>query len=160
MNFILYTDGGCSGNKRDAGCRGAWAYVLLDSAKNIIHKDCGTCDNTTNNRMELNAIISGLTLLSSTHIAFGLPCKLYECVVLTDSKYVVDNFNDYLPEWKVRRWKKSGGGLVINDDLWKRLDLLIPEFKLVKLQWVKGHANNEFNVLADLMVRSVLYPNK
>jgi ribonuclease HI len=155
MEYTIYTDGGCSGNKRDSGCKGAWAYVILDPAKNMVYQDVSGEENTTNNRMELMAVIRGL----GTCCCFDRTIK-HECIVLTDSKYVADNYNDYLQEWKKNGWRKSNGGQVLNFDLWKELSLLIPEFKSVKIKWVKGHAVNVYNQIADSLVRSVLYPTK
>jgi len=155
MLLTMYTDGGCSGNRRGAGCPGSWAYIILDIANNILDKNCGIEHDTTNNRMELHSIINGLE-----NIKKMIEYNLYSIIIKSDSKYVINNYEEFLPEWKKSGWRKCGGGLVINSDLWKRLDLLIPDFKSVSFQWVKGHAGDEFNALADQMVRSKLYPTE
>lgn len=157
MEFTIYTDGGCSGNKRNAGCKGSWACIVLDPGNNSIGKASDTEENTTNNRMELSAVINGLKLLK--HISnkdYG-GSKIHDCIVVTDSKYVVDNFNEYVPTWKRNGWKKTGGGSVLNIDLWKEICSLSPEFKSFKFKWVKGHSTNKFNQEADALVRNLLY---
>jgi ribonuclease HI len=153
MQYRIYTDGGCSGNKRDAGCKGAWAFLILDYGNNIVKRGSGIEENTTNNRMEMTAVIKGLQLLK----LYSFNPKLEDCIVITDSKYVVNNFSEYLPEWKRNGWRRSGGGGVVNIDLWKEIGSLSPEFKSFKFQWVKGHSTNKFNQEADALVRSLLY---
>jgi ribonuclease HI len=153
MLYKIYTDGGCSGNKRDAGCKGAWAFIILDCIDNVIANGAGKADNTTNNRMEMMAVIKGLTTL----ISFIGDPKINDCLIITDSRYVVSNYEEYVPEWKKNGWRKSGGGNVINIDLWKEICSLSPEFKSCKLQWVKGHSTNKFNQEADALVRSLLH---
>ena len=157
MEFTIYTDGGCSGNKRNSGCQGAWACIILDPGNNEIGKAFQAENNTTNNRMEMTAIIKGLELLKNmTAVLYG-GTKFHDCVVVSDSKYVINNFEEYLPEWKKNGWRKSGGGSVINVDLWKKICSLFPEFKSFKFKWVKGHSTNRFNQEADALVRSLLY---
>jgi ribonuclease HI len=157
MDFTIYTDGGCSGNKRDAGCRGAWAYIIIDPAGQIINSESGIDFNTTNNRMEMMAVIEGLSsLIKISNFNYG-GSKIHNCTVITDSKYVINNFEDYIPEWKKNGWKKSGGGSVVNIDLWKEICSLSPEFKSFQFKWVKGHSTNKFNQEADALVRSLLY---
>ena len=155
MKYSIYTDGGCSGNKRDAGCKGAWAFVILNVFDEIIHSGAGREVNTTNNRMELTATIKGLEELINIQNKFG--SKDTECTVYTDSKYVSDNFSDYVEGWKENGWRKSSGGSVINTDLWKLLCSRTPEFKSFKFQWVKGHSTNKFNQLVDKTLRDLLY---
>jgi ribonuclease HI len=153
MEYVIYTDGGCSGNKRDAGCKGAWAFIILDCGNNIVKKGNGIEENTTNNRMEMKAIIEGLKMLKS----YSFNPKLEDCVVITDSRYVAGNYSDYVPEWKKNGWRKNGGGTVLNIDLWKEICSLSPEFKSFKFKWVKGHSTNKFNQAADALVRDLLY---
>jgi len=157
MEFTVYTDGGCSGNKRDAGCNGAWAYIALDPANTVLGRASGLEVNTTNNRMELTAVIKALTLLKAFGDNFFGGAKIHDCIVVSDSKYVINNFEEYVPEWKNNGWRKSGGGSVVNIDLWKQLCSLSPEFKSVKFKWVKGHSTSKFNQEADALVRKLLY---
>lgn len=157
MQFKIYTDGGCSGNKRDAGCKGAWAYIILDSADNIIDRLSGLEKNVTNNMMEMMAVIRGLKTLKSFTDYQYVSSKIHDCIIMTDSRYIVGNYEDYVPEWKKNGWRKSGGGSVINIDLWKEICSLSPEFKSFKFQWIKGHSTNKFNQEADALVRNLLY---
>jgi ribonuclease HI len=157
MEFTIYTDGGCSGNKRDAGCKGAWAFIILDTSKAILDKSSGLVENTTNNRMEMTAVYEGLVSLKKLLTDYYGGPEYHNCVVITDSKYVSNNFHAYIHEWKDNGWKKAGGGAVINVDLWKKIYSLSPEFKSFKFQWVKGHSTNKLNQAADALVRDLLY---
>ena len=157
MEFTIYTDGGCSGNKRDAGCKGAWAFIALDPAGKKIAEANGSEINTTNNRMEMMAVIKGLEILKRMTDLYYAGSKINDCIVISDSKYIINNFEEYIPEWKKCGWKKSGGGSVINIDLWKEICSLSPEFKSFKFKWVKGHSTNKFNQEADALVRNLLY---
>jgi len=154
MKFKIYADGGCSGNKRGAGCPGAYAYIVLDSGNNVIYKSGARVENTTNNRMELMGVIEGLKCLYGYTTNYTIKP---ECSVITDSKYVVDNFNDYMTIWIKNGWRKSGGGIVINSDLWKRLHEHSEVFLPFKISWVKGHSSNLYNRSADELVRYYLY---
>lgn len=156
MEFIIYTDGGCSGNKRDAGCPGAYAYIIFDaSGAEIVHSS-GKRENVTNNQMELLAVIAGAKKIRDyTNKFLGTSYK-HSIIVYTDSKYVCDNFNDYIEEWKTRRWKKSNGQPVINIEYWKKLDQLSSEFKSFNIRWVKGHSKDKINNKVDEMVRKHL----
>ena len=157
MKFTIYTDGGCSGNKRDAGCKGAWACIVLNPVNFLVAKMSGIELNTTNNRMEMMAIIKGMRILYTyANLQYG-GSKINDCTVVSDSKYVINNYNDYISEWKNNGWKKSGGGNVLNVDLWKEICSLSPEFRSFRFIWVKGHSTNKFNQEADALVRSLLY---
>ncbi len=149
MEFTVYTDGGCHGNRRDAGCPGGYGYVILDPGNNKICEGGGKRKDTTNNRMEMLAVIQGLIALKEILNDECCGSDIHDCIVKTDSRYVCDNFDDYLPEWKKNGWRKSKGGVVLNKDLWKRIDGLTPEFKSFRFQWVKGHARDKWNILVD-----------
>ena len=157
MDFTIYTDGGCSGNKRDAGCKGAWGFIVLDPAEKTVIEGHGLEKNTTNNRMEMMAVIKGLRALKRVSDSHYGGSKIQNCTVISDSKYVINNFEEYVPEWKSNGWRKSGGGSVINIDLWKEICSLSPEFKSFQFKWVKGHSTNKFNQEADALVRDLLY---
>jgi len=107
LEFTVYCDGGCSGNKRGAGCPGGYGYIILDPSNTIIKKDGGFEYNTTNNRMELQAAIKGMSALREILNEQYDDATKHSCIVKTDSKYVCDNFNDYLPIWKKNGWRKS-----------------------------------------------------
>lgn len=150
MEYQIYTDGGCSGNKRDSNCPGGYAYVILDPAESVLESGSGRVENTTNNRMEMLAVIEGLHALRKM---LGRDAKLHSCVVVTDSKYVCENYVDYLPGWRRNGWKKANGKGVLNVDMWKRIDEVTPEFKSFRFKWVKGHASNRFNEMVDGMAQ-------
>ena len=149
MEFKVYTDGGCSGNKRDAGCPGGFGYIILDAADSILLSNGGREENTTNNRMEMMAVIEGTRALTELLNQEWVDSNEHDCVVFTDSRYVCDNYEDYLLGWKKNGWKKANGKPVLNVDLWKRIDLAAPEFKSFRFRWVKGHASNRFNIMVD-----------
>jgi len=156
MTYTVYTDGSCSGNKRDAGCKGGFGYVILDSSQSMIMHGKGTRKNTTNNQMEMTAVIRGLEALIEYLKKFHGEAKFHDCIVKTDSKYISDNFIEYLPLWKSRNWRKSSGGPVLNVGLWKRIDNLTLEFKSFRFHWVKGHASNKWNKKADALATSYI----
>ena len=132
----IYTDGACSGNPG----RGGWAAIILDGEK--IEKISGSKDNTTNNRMELTAVISALKYVK------GKDLEIY-----TDSKYTKDGIEKWISNWKKNGWKTANKQDVKNKDLWNELDRLNSE-KNVQWNWVKGHANNQYNNMADELARS------
>lgn len=132
---ILYTDGACSENPGVGG----WAFVL--QYKNTQKKVAGGELLTTNNRMELKAVIEGLKALKE-------PCDVE---VYSDSAYVVNAFqNDWIVSWQLNNWKNSQKKEVLNRDLWEELLDLISKHK-VSFFKVKGHQDNELNNLCDKM---------
>lgn len=149
MEFTIYTDGGCSGNQRDANCPGGYGYVIIDSGSNILRRGGGHRMNVTNNQMELLAVIQGMRALQKLLDSEYGSAKNHGCIMRPDSKYVSDNFVEYLPVWKKNGWRKSNRKPVLNTALWKLLDALTPEFKAFNFKWVKGHARSKFNNMAD-----------
>ena len=136
----LYTDGACSGNP---GIGGYGAILIF---KGIERELSGGELSTTNNRMEIYAVIAGLEKLKEK-------CKVG---VYSDSAYTVNAFNEgWIYGWKKNGWKKSDGKDVLNADLWKKLyDLtLVHEVTFIK---VKGHADNEFNNRCDALARAAI----
>lgn len=128
----IYTDGACRGNP---GLGGWGAYLIYgDSDKKLYGGEA----QTTNNRMEMMAAIEALKALKQ-------PCyvKLY-----TDSRYLQQGINDWMPRWKARNWLNAQKKPVKNQDLWRELDQLINYHK-VEWHWVKGHSDNHGNDLAD-----------
>ena len=151
--YHIYTDGACSGNKRDAGCIGGFGYVLIDThARKIIKTDGGAVINTTNNRMELMGAIAGMQEL----IKIKKDASEEKCAVILDSSYVVDNWNDYIDTWIENKWRKANKQPVINSDLWKILYKVVMKFKAVKFKWIKGHDKQKFNELADEIARKYI----
>ena len=136
----LYTDGACSGNP---GVGGYGAILVHVDANGIKHeKEFSQGYNmTTNNQMELLAVIVGLEALKK-------PCNV---TVYSDSKYVVDAFNNkWIGGWIAKGWKTAGKSPVKNVDLWKRL-LEAKKQHDVEFIWVKGHAGHEYNERCDTL---------
>lgn len=133
---VIHTDGGCSGNPGPGG----WAW-----AATRINYDYGFEAHTTNQRMELMAVLEGLK-------AFCGNTKTVE--VVSDSSYVVNCFRDkwYLG-WHARDWKTSAKKPVANRDLWEPLIEISVKYD-VKYTWVKGHSGNEMNDFVDLLAVS------
>lgn len=129
----IYTDGACSGNPGPGG----WGAILMYGA----HKKelSGGEASTTNNRMELTAVISALELLKE-------PCAVE---LWSDSKYVIDALDKgWAKGWRAKGWVKSDKKPALNPDLWARL-LDLCEIHTVRTHWVKGHAENEYNNRCD-----------
>jgi len=133
MKFKIYTDGACSGNPG----KGGWAAIILDQNSNQ-SSISGSESKTTNNRMELMAPIMALKNIK----------KKSEIIIYTDSKYVKDGITDWIQKWKLNNWKNSNKKSVKNKDLWVKLDYACQKHK-VKWTWVKAHAENKYNNLAD-----------
>ena len=129
----MYTDGACKGNP------GAGGFCCILKYKGKEKLVSGEEANTTNNRMELRAVISGLEILRE-------PC---EVTVYSDSKYVVDAMKlGWARGWKEKGWKKSDGKTALNTDLWERL-LSLSEMHRLRFVWVKGHDGHEYNERCD-----------
>ncbi len=137
-SITIYTDGACSGNPGSGG----YGVVLIYNNK---RKELSEGFKlTTNNRMEILAVIKGLETLNQ-------PC---EVTLYSDSKYVVDAIEKgWVERWKSNNWKRNKKEMAVNIDLWKRLLELLAIHK-VKFKWVKGHANNIENERCDELARN------
>lgn len=130
---IIYTDGACSGNPG----KGGYCAILMHEDKEKVIS--GSETETTNNRMELLAVIKGLEALK-------MPCSVN---VYSDSQYVVDAFNKgWIIGWMNNNWKNANKKEVKNVDLWKKL-LELCGVHLVKFTKVAGHSDNEYNNRCD-----------
>ena len=128
----IYTDGACRGNPGPGG----WGAVLIAARhRKTMH---GGEAETTNNRMELTAAIEALNALKSAS----------KVTLYTDSKYVMDGINEWMPNWKKRGWKTAARKPVKNQDLWMALDEAIQRHE-ISWKWVKGHNGNPGNEEAD-----------
>ena len=128
----IYTDGACSGNPGPGG----WGVILMYKGKS--KEISGAEEMTTNNRMELIAVISALEALNE-------PC---EVELYTDSQYVSNAINlGWLESWQKKDWKRKGGEIK-NLDLWVKMAPLLEKHK-VTFVWVKGHSDNEYNNRCD-----------
>ena len=135
----IYTDGACSGNPGPGG----WGVLLRygDHEKEM----SGGEEDTTNNRMEMMAVIKALEALT----------KKSDVHLYTDSKYVMQGVNEWMEGWKVKNWKTASKKPVKNKDLWQRIDSLIYEHD-VTFFWVKGHAGHPENERADELATSAI----
>lgn len=145
----VFTDGACSGNPGAGG----WGAVVL-TPKNAFTFS-GFSPMTTNNRMELTAVIKGLT--------FARKCKKKKVHVFSDSAYVVNAITKgWLKTWHANGWKKSDGEIIKNSEMWAALYILITSgfFDEVKFFKVKGHSGNHFNEMADKLARQAVLDGK
>ena len=148
---VLYTDGACSGNPGKGGYGGV--YLPKQTSNLNCQEFSGGDDNTTNNRMELMAVIEGLKLIEDKEES-GLKKKKKKVKVYSDSAYVVNAFNqNWLNNWMKNGWRSSGGGEVLNIDLWKELSSLT-EKREVEFVKVKGHSDNVLNNRCDALATS------
>jgi len=132
-NVVIYTDGACKGNPGPGG----WG-ALLRSADGSEKELCGGELGTTNNRMEMMAVIEALAALKR-------PCAV---VLHIDSQYVLKGMTEWLVGWKAKGWKTAAKQPVKNVDLWQRLDALVAGHT-IDWRWVKGHAGDPGNERAD-----------
>ena len=130
----VYTDGACRGNPGPGG----WGVLIRQDG--VERELSGAEPDTTNNRMELTAAIMALR-----EIPAGSTLHLF-----TDSKYVMDGLNEWLPNWKKRGWKTADKKPVKNQDLWQALDEANARHR-VRWHWVKGHSGNSGNHHVDLL---------
>ncbi len=137
MNHVqIYTDGACKGNPGPGG----WGAVLLSGGteKELFGGEMGS----TNNRMELTAVIEALTALKR-------PCKV---TLYLDSEYVRKGITEWVAGWKVRGWRTAAKQPVKNVDLWQRLDHLVGTTgHIIEWRWVRGHSGDAGNERADML---------
>lgn len=130
----LYTDGACSGNPGPGG----WAFILRHEASGKQIERSGGEPATTNNRMELMAIVMGLRALTR-------PARVR---LVSDSEYALKGLGQWLEGWKRRGWKTAGKQPVKNQDLWEELDALAGGHS-VEFEWIRGHAGHAENERCD-----------
>lgn len=135
----LYTDGACSGNPGPGG----WGVLLIygDHRREL----SGGAGATTNNRMELQAVIEGIAALKRE-------CRVR---IHTDSVYVMKGMTEWMPNWKARGWKTADRKPVKNVDLWRRLDQELSSHE-VSWRWVRGHSGDPGNERADTLARAAI----
>ena len=136
---IIYTDGACSGNPGPGG----WGSVMMYRGHR--REMSGGDISTTNNRMELMAVIRALEALKR-------PCNI---TIHTDSTYVMKGMTEWLPQWKQRNWLTAAKKPVKNVELWQRLEKAIDSHK-VDWKWVKGHSGVPENERADELARQAI----
>ena len=130
----IYTDGACKGNPGPGG----WGALIDDG--NVQNEIFGGEDNTTNNRMEIIAVIMALETIEVDD----------EITVFTDSKYVQKGINEWIKNWKINGWRSSNNKPVKNKDLWVQLDDLTSKLK-INWVWIKGHSGHLGNERADFL---------
>ena len=137
INYIIYTDGACLGNPGIGG----WAAIIIEP--NGEREIVGYEKSTTNNRMELKAVIEALK-----EIEVNSQISLF-----SDSKYVIDGITKWIKNWKMNDWKTTNKKEIKNLDLWMDLDKLTSKFQIT-WNWVKGHSTNEYNNRVDRLARN------
>lgn len=140
MTHIIFTDGACLGNPGPGG----WGLIFADQAGQVVEKG-GYQAQTTNNRMEMQAILESMKLLHN---------KKGKCILYSDSTYALKGLTEWLPAWRSQNWTTSSGKPVANEDLWRQMaeeyDRLSRRSDLeIKWQYVKGHAGLPGNERAD-----------
>ena len=136
---VMYTDGACRGNPGPGG----WGVVLRFQAADKTLQ--GYAPETTNNRMELTAVIKGLKALK----------RSCEVELFTDSRYVMQGLTEWLAKWKSNGWKTAAKKPVKNIDLWQQLEAEAAQHE-IDWNWVKGHAGIADNELADQLANAAI----
>ncbi|MGA7876877.1 MAG: ribonuclease HI [Desulfoferrobacter sp.] len=136
----MFTDGACSGNPGPGG----WGTILR--YKTVEKELSGYSPATTNNRMELTAVVEGLRALKE-------PCQLD---IYTDSRYLKDGITSWIHKWKKNGWKTSSKSSVKNKDLWEALDVVASQKHSIAWHWIKGHAGHPENERADQLAREAI----
>ena len=142
-NIFIYTDGACRGNPGPGG----WGALLVyANAKKELY---GFSADTTNNIMELTAVIESLKSIKRKH----------PITITTDSNYVKDGITTWIKSWQINNWKTANKKPVKNKELWIKLNKQIVRHT-IHWQWVKGHAGNEYNEKADYLARKFIETNQ
>jgi len=134
--IVIYTDGACSGNPG----KGGWGAILM--FKEHEKKISGGLKETTNNQMEIRAVIEALKTIK----------KPNEIIINTDSKYVMDGITKWINGWKKNGWRTADRKPVKNSELWQELDEEVGKH-MIEWRWVKGHSGNKYNDIADELAR-------
>lgn len=153
--IALYSDGGCRGNPGP----GAFAYVAQKSDGEVLVEGVEFEIMTTNNKMELGGVISGLNELLEVLPQNNRDPLLTSIKVITDSKYVVDGMTTWIHGWKSRGWKKADNKSPENLEQWQNLDLLSHKFLKIEWMWVKGHGGHPQNEYCDRKANEMMDEN-
>jgi len=151
--ITIYTDGSCRGNGKE-NSEGGWGYVVYDASNRIIEAASARENSTTNNRMELKALINALEWFNVTFIKGTEEAEIY-----SDSAYVVNTFNDWIHNWASNNWINSSKKTPENLDLIKKLYNYAketkPNYKVIKC---KGHCGVQGNEIADKLATGKISP--
>lgn len=139
--IIAYTDGGCRGNPGP----GAWAFVLIHPATREALEQAEAVPHTTNNRMELGAVVQALRAVRG---------EGHDILIRSDSRYTIQSCSEWMPGWKAHGWTRRGHELK-NVDLLKELDALISRHR-IRWQWVAGHSGDPGNDHVDLLLNQAM----
>lgn len=145
--LFLFTDGACRGNPGP----GAWAFLVQDASGEVLDESAQALTHTTNNRMEIQAVLEGIVRL--VELQKGAAGEIH---IFSDSKYVVDGAVSWMPNWKRRGWKKADKKTPENLDLWQRMDELLESLRHYQFHWVKGHAGHPQNEYVDKLANLAL----
>ncbi len=140
----MYTDGGCSGNPGI----GAWSVIIVSDDKDILLR--GGELFTTNNKMELSAVINAFEFITLNKEWLG-----EEWIVYTDSEYVKKGITEWIGNWEKNGWKTAAKKPVKNKYLWQQLRML-DNCLNIEWQWVRGHSGNENNERCDYLVKDLI----
>ena len=143
-SVYIYTDGACSGNPGPGG----WGVLIQIDQKNI--ELSGAVSPTTNNRMEMLAVIKALQWRSEH-------CPKAKTTIVSDSQYVIRGITEWIQGWIRNGWKTSGKKPVENQDLWQEMWALVQSDSLIQWQWVRGHNQHPENEHADRLARSAIH---
>lgn len=141
MKLKIYTDGACNPNPG----KGAWAFIILDENGEVVHTSADSEEDTTNNRMEYQALLNALTHVEPTD----------EVEAFSDSQLLVNTWNQWMHSWEAKGWKKKSGP-ISNLDLVQELASIKKRLPKVKLSWVRGHNGDKWNESVDEMCNSLV----
>ena len=149
-SYSIYTDGSCLKNPG----KGGWGFVVYEDSHELSNKS-GSREMTTNNQMELQAVIEALKYVYNSYK--HKTCRDF-FIVYTDSTYVYNGIAKWMSGWKMRNWKGANGKIVKNVEQWQKIDELLNEdtFSLntFKFKWVKAHASSSGNIKADKLAHT------
>ncbi|MCL2042524.1 MAG: ribonuclease HI [Treponema sp.] len=155
----IFTDGGCSGNPGPGG----WAYIIVQETfqgHTLLAEEFGGEKATTNNRMELIAVINSLQTLKNRNASERNASVPRKAVVYTDSQYVQKGITEWIHKWKQNSWRTSDKKSVKNQDLWVELEAISGELTLqgvtLNWEWVRGHSGIEYNERCDRMTQQAI----
>ncbi len=151
-SFALFSDGASRGNPGP----GAWGAVGQNCSGDILFESSSVDTMTTNNKMELGGAIAALEWMVEHQNEVDLVLGQHHVFLYSDSKYVVDGTNSWMPGWKRRGWKKADKKAPENLDLWQQMDRVASEFSHLKLLWVKGHNGHPQNEHCDFLANKAL----
>ena len=148
-DYILFSDGACRGNPGPGG----WGVLGQEKTGVLLFEDCGYDHLTTNNRMELTGAIESLRTLKSLD---GQNVEGKSILLISDSKYVIDGIQKWVPGWKRKGWKKSDGKAPENLELWQLFDEVVSSLGDLSFEWVKGHSGHPQNDRCDELANKAI----